>query len=59
MDLTEDYSPGDSLSDSFEELLWSGKGGTMKHMRGFAGKKNVVRCQKITYCYSKTADISS
>ena len=21
MDLTEDYSPGDSLSDSFEELL--------------------------------------
>ena len=38
-ELTEDYSPRDSLSESFEELLPSDKGGARMYRSFFAEKR--------------------
>ena len=38
MDLAEDYIPGNSLSDSSEELLPRGRGGATLHMN-FGGQE--------------------
>ena len=43
--LTEDLSPGCSLSDSFEGLLWRGKGGYIGYI-GFFGKNKKTNNNK-------------
>lgn len=44
-ELTEDYSPRDSFSESFEELLPSDKGGARMY-RSFCNKSKVVERAK-------------
>ena len=56
-DLSEDYSPGDSLSESSEEMFQRGEGGATIY-RSFCWKKNIVKHQKITANHKKT-DLSS
>ena len=53
--LTEDYSLGDSLLDSSEELLPRGNGETRIYMNSFAGgvRGHVVEHQKITTNYKE------
>ena len=46
-DLTEDCSPGDSLSDYSEKLLQRGKGGARIYMNFFCWEKHVVKQKKI------------
>ena len=55
-ELTEDYSPRDSSSESSEELLSRGKGGARMYRSFLAGeKKKVIKHQKISGKHRKQA----
>lgn len=60
LDLTEDYDPGDSLSECSEELFPRGKGGARKYRHFFwKTKANQKPCSQKTTANHKETDISS
>ena len=51
--LIEDYSPGDSLSDTSEELIQRDKGGGARICEFFLLEKNIHKHQKTTANHKK------
>lgn len=69
-DFTEDYNPGDCLSDSSEKLFWRGKGGARPGFIKVSVEKNRQKQQQQnakklhswtarSYCWPQKIDILS